>query len=252
MKKTTEQLKMANKLTFQFNGITLEPKDDSLFPLNIFYEMAGRPSNKEPRQWKRLPHTQELLSQICKELNVELSHLIKSKSGKGGGTLAHWKLALDYAGYLSVELRSAYYDWIRQFLEEEANPDLKVHRAIEKYRKQGKSEKWIEERIGTIQTRYKFTDTLRSHGVTEPNQYAQCTNAINRPVLGGSAMEIKQERGLAKSKSLRDSLSGVELAALKLAEALAEENIETENLQGFKPCRKACSAAGDRVKRVFD
>lgn len=243
-----------NSLTFKFNGITLQTnkKDSELFLLTTFYEMAGRPENKEPRQWKRLPETQKLVQQIVSELNVEKSHVLKSKPGRNGGTLAHWKLALDYAGYLSIELKSAYYDWIKAYIEEEINPDLKVKRAIEKYRKQGKSEDWIAKRVTGIQKRYQFTDTLQQHGLTQGWQYAACTDEINKPVLGGKAKEIKESRGLTKSQPLRDGLDDVELAALGLAEAIAAKKIRTENRQGFNQCCDACSDAGDRVKRVFE
>jgi hypothetical protein len=243
---------MANNLTFQFNGIRLQPQDDSLFALNTLYEMAGRPENKEPAQWKRLPQTEKLVAQIAKELNMDKSHILKSKRGKGGGSFAHWKLAMDYAGYLSVELRSAYYDWIRQFLEEEANPDLKIKRAIDKYRKAGKSEDWISKRVEGIQKRYKFTDTLQQHGVNQGWQYGVCTDEINKPVLGGKATELKAIRGLTKNQPLRDTLDDVELSAIGLAEAIAAKRIRQEQRQGFKPCRDACTDAGNRVKRVFD
>lgn len=243
---------MANNLTFKFNGIRLQPQDDSLFPLNTLYEMAGCPENKQPYEWKRLPQSQELIKQLCRELNTEKSRILKSKRGKGGGSFAHWKLALDYAGYLSVELRSAYYDWIKAYIEEEANPDLKIHRAIDKYRKEGKSEAWISKRIEGIQKRYKFTDTLHQHGVTQGWQYGVCTDEINKPVLGGKAQDLKASRGLTKSQLLRDTLDDVELSALGLAEAIAAKRIREEQRQGFKPCRDACTDAGYRVKRVFE
>lgn len=243
-----------SSLTFKFNGIALKPsKNDAEFiSLNTLYEMAGRPTNQDPAQWRRLPDTENLIQQIAKELNVGKSHILKAKRGKGGGTFAYWKAALDYAGYLSIELKSAYYDWIKAYIEEEINPDLKVKRAIAKYRKEGKSEDWITKRVSGIQKRYQFTDTLSQYGVTQGWQYAACTDEINKPILGGKAKEVKESRGLTKSQPLRDSLDDVELAALGLAEAIAAKKIRTEERQGFTQCRDACSDAGDRVKRVFE
>lgn len=112
--------------------------------------------------------------------------------------------------------------------------------------------KRIEARLRGKQVRMSFTSTLQKHGVNPGWQFAVCTNAIYKPLLGADAKALKQQRGLAKRDSLRDSMSYVELAAVMLAEGLATQTIETEDRQGFVPCRDASSEAGDRVSRVFD
>lgn len=133
-----------------------------------------------------------------------------------------------------------------------ADPDKAANHAIEMYRKQGRSDKWIKTRLDGLQIRHQFTDTLKQHGIVKPGHYAACTDAINKPLLGGTAKEVKQQRGLTKRQPLRNELSQVELSALNLAEAIASERIEKEERQGFNQCRDACSDAGDRVKRVFE
>ena len=115
-----------------------------------------------------------------------------------------------------------------------------------KYERQGKQLEWIENREEGIEVRKGFTDTLKDHEV-EGKGYADCTNAINRPVLGGTAALVKVQRGLKPKASLRDSLSTVELAKVKLAELLAADRIEKDKLQGNERCAQACRLSGQAV-----
>jgi phage anti-repressor protein len=246
---------MTNISAFVHNGISIEA-DGDFISLNRLWEMAGVPKNQNPHEWTRLPQTIKLISQVLTEQgfqdNTGFSRIIKTKRGKGGGTLAHWKLALDYAGYLSPALKSQFYDWIRERVEEESNPDLAYkrgrERAIKQWQKQGRSQEWIQERIDGTENRLQFTDTLKKHGVSKSYEYAACTNEIYKPLLGGTAKEIKQHRSITK---LRDGLSRVELMAVGLAEAIASETMETQNAKDFGRCQDICTDSGARVSRVF-
>lgn len=94
-----------------------------------------------------------------------------------------------------------------------------------------------------------FHEVLEKHGVEMPYEYAVCTNEIYKPLLGGTAKEIKQQRGVS---DLRNGLSRVELMAVGLAEALASEKIEKTNADGFSKCRNICTDSSKRVNRVFE
>jgi hypothetical protein len=246
---------MSNISAFIHNGISVEI-DQDFINLTKLWEMAGGPENQNPYEWSRLPQTIKLISQVLVEQgfqNTEKSRIIKTKRGKSGGTLAHWKLAIDYAGYLSPSLKSQFYDWVKERIEEEVNPELAYKRGRERakkgWQKQGHTEEWIQQRIEGLETRVQFTDTLKEHGVTAPHEYAICTNEIYKPLLGGTAKEVKQSRGITK---LRDGLSRVELMAVGLAEAIASEKIDDNAVNGFNQCRNICSESGRRVNRVFE
>lgn len=247
---------MTNISVFEFNNISVELEDDFI-NLTKMWEMVGKPESQTPSKWKSLPSVDTLIQQILTEKGVEdkgrLSDVLKITRGRTGKTLAHWKLALDYAGYLSPALKSQFYDWIRERIEEEANPDLAYkrgrERAVKGWQKQGRDQQWIQQRINGIESRLTFTDTLKNHGVNFPHEYGVCTNEIYKPILGGTAKEIKQRRGIRK---VRDGLSRVELAALDLAEAIASEKMETQDSQGFSECRQICLDSGSKVKRVFE
>jgi hypothetical protein len=247
---------MTNISAFVHNGITVK-LDQDFINLTKLWEMAGRPESQTPAKWRSLPSTDTLISQILDSKglqdNIQLSDVFKVTRGRNGKTLAHWKLALDYAGYLSPALKSQFYDWIRERIEEESNPELAYkrgrERAVKGWQKQGHGQDWIQQRIEGLEIRVQFTDTLKEHGVTAPHEYAICTNEIYKPLLGGTAKEVKQSRGITK---LRDGLSRVELMAVGLAEAIASEKIDDNAVNGFNQCRNICSESGRRVNRVFE
>jgi hypothetical protein len=62
---------------------------------------------------------------------------------------------------------------------------------------------------------------------------------------------MREKMGLAKSANLRDNLSKVQVAALGLAEALAEEDIEENQRQGYSQCLQSCDEAGSKVQRAL-
>ena len=237
---------------FDFSAARVE---SGLWSLNYFWGLAGSPEDQRPSDWMSLPEAKKLIAQLCKELNTEKSGILEAKRGKGGGTSAHWKLALEYSGYLSVELRSKYLGWVRDRLEEESNPELAVSRGVDRgiagWRRQGKTDEWIKQRLSTLGDRHDFTDSLKAHGCSEGFEFATCTNNIYQPLLGGTAKEIKTSKGLSKSAKLRDNLSRVELLAVGLAEAIASERMENESAEGFKDCAKISRDAGSQVSKAF-
>lgn len=235
----------------RYNGFALDFSEDRMVSLTQLWKMMGSPSNQDVAQWKRLPETEKLVTQISKEYNVGKSHVLKSKRGKGGETLAHHKLAIEYAGYLSVELRSLFLGWIKDRIEEESNPELAVKRgqdrAIAQWRKQGKSEEWIDTRLRGISDRHTFTDSLQEHGISNGFEFAGCTNAIYEPILGGTAKDIKAQRNLPAKRSLREGMSRAELAAVQLAEIVASDRMDKESAHGFKQCKSVAEKTSKAI-----
>ncbi|OQW93477.1 MAG: hypothetical protein BWK79_10930 [Beggiatoa sp. IS2] len=91
------------KLSYNGNDFLLDIAEGNMISLNAIYEIAGSPENNQPYEWKRLPQTQELIDSLAKKLNVQKEDIIKTKRGKGGGTWAHWQLAVAYVTYLGGE-----------------------------------------------------------------------------------------------------------------------------------------------------
>jgi hypothetical protein len=70
----------------------------------------------------------------------------------------------------------------------------------QKYLRDGKTAEWVEQRQEGVETRKCFTTVLKDHGVAGVG-YAQCTDAINRPVLGGSAIAVRARLGLSQGQT---------------------------------------------------
>ena len=58
--------------------------------------------------------------------------------------------------------------------------------------------------------------------------------------------------GLSPKASLRDNLSTIDLAKVKLAELFAADRIEKDNLSGNEPCAQACILSGQAVAAAAD
>lgn len=208
--------------------------EDGFISLNQMWEAAGRTKTKDPRRWLDTDEGKDKLLAIAGNLNVAQNDIYISRRGRGGGTWAHPHVAVQYAQYLSPDFAA----WVSQVVveraEEEHDPDLAFERgrdrAIAGYKRQGKDDTWIGQRLDGKLQRHRLTDTLQAHGVHRAG-YARCTDAINKHVLGAPAAMVKAERGLKKTRPLRDALDGVELAAINLAEQIAERDIERQNAQ---------------------
>lgn len=118
---------------------------------------------------------------------------------------------------------------------EQQNPELSINKAIEAYRKQGKSDAWIATRTSGIVQRNVYTRTLQEH---EVKYYGTCTDEIYRGLFGYRAKELRKMKGLPKKANLREYMDMVQLSATMLSEAMATENIEQNDVRGNDKCAK--------------
>ena len=63
-------------------------------------------------------------------------------------------------------------------IDEIFDPSIAVQRSIDLYRTKGYDDKWISERIKSIQNRKELTDVWKERGITEAKEYAILTNEI--------------------------------------------------------------------------
>lgn len=221
-------------------------RDEDKFSLNDLWVIAGSPEDKRPYDWKDLKQTKEFMSSICNVLNTDKNGIIKTKRGKRGGTYGIRQVALEYAQYLDTDLAVLVNEVFFQRIEEEKNPDLIVDRAINTYKRKNKNERWIAQRIQGKISRSAFTSTLASHGV-EREGFRNCTNAIYSHLYGGGTNVIREKKNLPKTANIRDHMSIAELMAVGLAEALASEDIEKNDLRGNGKCELASGKASKIV-----
>ena len=109
-----------------------------------------------------------------------------------------------------------------QRIDQMIDPEQTFQMAVEDYRRQGYSERWINERMKSIQMRKELTDEWKRSGITEQRDFAILTNVLTKAWSGFTTGEYKKYKGLTK-ENLRDNMTNFEIALNILAEASATE-----------------------------
>lgn len=140
-----------------------------------------------------------------------------------------------------------------QRIDQMQDPELNFEQAYADYRRLGYSDKWINQRLKSIEVRKELTDEWERAGITDKIQYASLTDIITREWSGKSTKQYKQYKGL-KKENLRDNMTNIELALNILAEASTTEISKSKNPKGFKQsanvAREGGKIAGDARKQL--
>jgi prophage antirepressor-like protein len=134
-------------------------------------------------------------------------------------------------------------------LQELADPSLALDRAREHWKKLGRSDKWIAQRMTGQETRNKLTDYWASNEVKPGQEFAIVTNIIHEEWTGVSVQQHKNIKGL-KSHNLRDHMTEAELIFTALAELSTRQMAETNAARGLKQNEKAARTGGGIAKRA--
>ena len=125
-------------------------------------------------------------------------------------------------------------------LEEIADPEKAMERAVATYKAKGYSDKWISQRLRTIEIRKELTDEWQNAGIKESKEFAALTNILTIAWSGKSVQEYKKLKGL-KKENLRDNMTNTELALNLLAEVSATEISRSRQPEGFHKRKKSQS-----------
>ena len=134
-------------------------------------------------------------------------------------------------------------------MKELADPSTALDRARDIWQKQGRSAKWIQQRMSGQETRNKLTDYWAEHGIEESNEFAILTNIIHQEWTGLTVKEHKQLKNL-KSQNLRDHMSEAELIFTALAELSTRQIAESEEATGFSENKQSAKRGGNIAKQA--
>lgn len=134
-------------------------------------------------------------------------------------------------------------------MQEMSDPSLGLDRARELWRKHGRSEKWIQQRMMGQETRNKLTDYWKNHGVKEGDEFAILTNIIHQEWSGVTVKDHKAIKGL-KTQNLRDHMTEAELIFTALAEMSTRQIAETEQAVGMPKNKVAARKGGGIAKKA--
>ena len=136
-----------------------------------------------------------------------------------------------------------------QRIDQMIDPELTFQMAVEDYRRQGYSDKWINERMRSIEMRKELTDEWHRAGITEQKDFAILTNVLTQAWSGMTTGEYKHHKGLTK-ENLRDNMTNVELALNTLAEVTATEISRQRNPKGMAQSRQTAKEGGEVARNA--
>jgi hypothetical protein len=216
----------------------------SLNDLHAAAKAAGQADGKaDPREWQRKDGAQ-FIEFVAGQLNVARGHIYAATRGKGGGTWAHWQIALAYAKYLSPALHMQVNEVFARFKA----GDVTLAADIAERASPEKAE-WLARRTAGIVARKGLTSTLARHGV-QGKGYADCTNAIYVNVLGAKKSQVVQQRGLPAGSNLRDHMDAEQLVATAMSEIVARKRIVRGDVHGNDRCAAECFGAARSVMQL--
>ena len=136
-----------------------------------------------------------------------------------------------------------------QRIDQMIDPELTFQMAVEDYRRQGYSDKWINERMRSIEMRKELTDEWHRAGIHEQKDFAILTNVLTKAWSGMTTGENKRHKGLTK-ENLRDNMTNIELALNTLAEVTATELSRQNNPQGMAQTRQTAQEGGEVARNA--
>ena len=134
-------------------------------------------------------------------------------------------------------------------IDEMADPELAITRALEYYARKGYSLDWINQRLKTIEVRKQLTDEWDKGGIKKGLEYALLTDELYSGWAGLNAREYKKLKGLFK-ENLRDNMSNMELVLNMLAEVTTTELAKKANPKGFSENMKIAKRGGTAAGRA--
>jgi len=138
-------------------------------------------------------------------------------------------------------------------LEETADPELAINRALKTYLKKGYSPEWVNQRLKSIEIRKALTNEWEKRGVKEGLEFAILTDEITQAWAGLTTKQYKNLKGL-KKENLRDNMTNLELVLNMLAETatteISEKRIPKTFDQNKKVAKEGGTIAGNARKQI--
>ena len=138
-----------------------------------------------------------------------------------------------------------------QRIDQMQAPELNFEQAYADYRRLGYSDRWINQRLKSIEIRKGLTDEWDRAGVQQGQEYASLTDIITRSWSGKTTKQYKQFKGL-KKESLRDNMTNTELILNMLAESATTDLSKEQNPKGYSQSAKIAKKGGSVAKAARD
>ena len=184
--------------------ITIRQDAEGRYCLNDLHKASGGEQRHQPRYWLENLQTQELVQELSDSgnpLSLNNSPITILKGGKNQGTFVVKELVYAYAMWISprfhLQVIRAYDELVAQKVTA-ASKLVVRHDARVEYKPMQEALRQLREEAGK--------ETKHFH-------YSNEADMLNRIVLGMTSKQYKEHHSLLEDKSLRDTLTNLELAA---------------------------------------
>ncbi len=225
--------------TWYFSVVdVIEALTDSVNARDYWYKMKTRVKSEDGVE----------LSTICRQLKMKASDG-KMRSTDAASVEALFRIIQSIPSPKAEPFKR----WLAKVgyerIKDMSDPANSLDRAREYWQQQGRSEKWIQQRMMGQETRNKLTDYWKSHEVTKEQEYAILTNIIHKE---WSELDVKEHKKLKnlKTQNLRDHMSEAELIFTALAELSTRQIAESVDATGMKENKKAAKKGGGIAKKA--
>ena len=211
---------------------------DSVNPRDYWFKMKIRVKTEDGFE----------LSTICRQLKM------RAPDGKMRETdCAHVEGLFRIIQSIPSPKAEPFKQWLAKVgyerMQDMSDPARSLDRAREYWKKHGRSQKWIQQRMMGQETRNKLTDYWQGHEIKGEEEYAILTNLIHQEWSGVSVKQHKSLKGL-KTQNLRDHMSEAELIFTALAELSTRQIAESAMATGMVENAKAGKKGGRIAKKA--
>lgn len=224
------------------------PCEGKMGNMTAVWIAAGSPENRNPYEWKRKEGA-EFVKHVASRENTSVGRIYKAERGRSGSTWGHYQLVIAYASYLDPAFQATVQEAFKEWLKEEANPELAIERAIRKMRKLGWSDEKIEARLSSKAQRELFASSVGKCG---GSLFADCTRAISIKLTGERPSEFRERLGLKSSQETRDHYDPETLAQTEMAEKAFCVLVAKRKPYGPNETIQTAVDAATAVKRMME
>jgi hypothetical protein len=138
-------------------------------------------------------------------------------------------------------------------VEESADPERAIQRAMAMYLRLGYSKEWVDLRLKSIEIRRDLTNEWQDRGIMKNEEFSILTDDITLAWAGLKIKDYKKLKDL-KKENLRDNMTNLELVLNMLAETSTAEISKAKKPQTFpenrQVAREGGSIAGNARKQI--
>ncbi len=203
-------------------------------------------TNAAGELWQHLRHREPELEGLCHNLDVEGGETVEVMEAEGVLRLVQF-----IPGRRAQKLRALLAHNAIERLAEENDPELAVLRTREAYARQGRTRRWIDQRLRSVSGRHELTREWYRRGARESDDFRDLTNELTERCFGMDVETFRRSRGLTStSANLRDHLSDLDLGFLSLGESLAVQLHRERNSTGINELLRDIRDAGAIVAQA--